>query len=88
MSEAWEDLITFEDIASAEALAELLRKEGVPTEVITQSPVPGLVENVRVVVPSSLAHRARWILKSFEVTDAELTFAATGELPTSDENSG
>ena len=80
MSEEWEELLTFDDQPSAEALAELLRNEGVPANVEVVSPVPGLVENIRLVVASSLAHRARWLIESQKLTDRELDFAATGEL--------
>ena len=78
MPEEWEVLLTLEDEGSAQALAELLVKEGVPASVEVQAPVPGLVENVRLVVRSDMAHRARWILNSSKLTDEELDFAATG----------
>ena len=87
MPEEWEVLLTFEDEGSAQALAELLVKEGVPASVEVQAPIPGLVENVRLVVRSDMAHRARWILNSSKLTDEELDFAATGQLPEAPESS-
>ena len=66
--------------ASAEALAGMLRTEGVPAVVHVISPVPGVIEQVQVHVPASLAHRARWLINTSQVSDAELRFAATGEL--------
>ena len=69
-----------EDEVSAEALAGMLRSEGVPAEVRPISPLPGIVDEVQIYVPTSLAHRARWLMKSSEVTDEEVRFAATGEL--------
>ncbi len=87
MPEEWEVLLTLEDEGSAQALAELLVKEGVPASVEVQAPVPGLVENVRLVVRSDMAHRARWILNSSKLTDEELEFAATGQLPEAPESS-
>jgi len=81
MQEAWEELLNFEDEASAQALAELLTREGVPALVEVEEPLPGLVENVRVVVRSDMAPRARWILSSSKLTDEELEIAATGKLP-------
>ena len=87
MPEEWEVLLTLEDEGSAQALAELLVKEGVPASVEVQAPVPGLVENVRLVVRSDMAHRARWILNSSKLTDEELDFAATGQLPEAPESS-
>ena len=86
MSEAWEYIETFEDELSAEAFAGSLRAEGVPAEVVVQSHLPGLVNDVKVRVPASLAHRARFLINSLKPTNAELTYAATGELGTSDDN--
>jgi len=78
----WEALETFEDELSAQALAGLLRNEGVPVEIRVKSPLPGLVNDVQLFVPSSLAHRARWIINTSPVSEEELNFAATGELGT------
>lgn len=68
------------DEASAETLACMLRTEGVPATVRVISPVPGVIEEVQVRVPVSLAHRAKWLIKASKVSDEELRFAATGEL--------
>jgi hypothetical protein len=80
MTEGLTRVATFEDEASAEVLAGMLRSEGVPTEVRPISPLPGIIDEVQVHVATSLAHRARWLMKSSMVTDEELRFAATGEL--------
>ena len=80
MAEDLTQVATFEDEVSAEVLAGMLRIEGVPTEVRPISPLPGIVDEVQVYVPTSLAHRARWFMNSSRVTDEELRFAATGEL--------
>lgn len=80
MSEDLTQIATFEDEATAEVLAGMLRGEGVPTEVRPISPLPGVVDEVRVYVPTSLAHRAKWFINSSKVSDAELDFAATGQL--------
>ena len=80
MSEDLTQVATLEDEASAELLAGMLRNEGVPTEVRPISPLPGIVDEVQLYVPTSLAHRARWLMNSSKVTDEELRFAATGEL--------
>ncbi len=84
MTEAWEEFESFADEASAEGLSEMLRAEGVPTRVETRSPIPGVVENVRILIPSNLAHRARFIAASTKVSDEELEYAATGVHPNSD----
>ena len=86
MSDTWDYIATFEDEISAEAFAGSLRTEGVPAKVIVQSHVPGLVNDVKVKVPASLAHRARFLMNSLKPTNAELTYAATGELGNDDEN--
>jgi hypothetical protein len=80
MAEELTQVATFEDETSAEVLAGMLRSEGVPTEVRPISPLPGIVDEVHVYVPTSLAHRARWFMNSSKVSDEELRFAATGEL--------
>lgn len=82
MSEHLTQVATLEDEASAEALAGMLRNEGVPVEVrpVVLSPLPEVIHEVQVFVPSSLAHRARWFINTSKVTDAELRFAATGDL--------
>ncbi len=80
MTEDLTQVATFEDEVSAEILAGILRSEGVPTEVRPISPLPGIVDEVQVYVPTSLAHRARWFMNSSKVTDEELRFAATGKL--------
>ena len=85
MSETWYQIETFADEISAEAFAGSLRAHGVPVEILVQSHLPGMVNDVKVRVPSSLAHRARFIINSLGPTDAELTFAATGELGTNEE---
>ncbi len=80
MTEDLTQVSTFDDEASAEVLAGMLRSEGVPAEVRPISPLPGIIDEVQVFVPTSLAHRARWLMNSSKVTDEELRFAATGEL--------
>ncbi len=84
MTEELTQVATFDNELSAEVPAGLLRSEGVPTKVRWISPLLGVVDDVRVYVPASLAHRARWFINSSKVTDAELDFAATGQLNSDD----
>jgi hypothetical protein len=84
MARETDHFLSFEDEPSAEAIAELLRGQGVPPRVEIQAPVPGLIENIRIVVPKGLEHRARWLLRSADVSDSELNFLATGELKDAD----
>ncbi len=85
MAENLTQVAVFEDEASAEVLAGMLRSEGVPTEVRPISPLPGIIDEVQVYVPTSLAHRARWFMNSSKVTDEDLRFAATGEVAKEDQ---
>lgn len=71
--------LVFNDQPSAEAAAELLREAGVPAEVEVSAPVPGLVEDVRVVVAEGFLARAREVLRSADISERELTRLATGE---------
>ena len=85
MNENWQEFEAYGDEASAEARAGLLRVEGIPTEIRRSTPVPGLNEGFRVMVPVSLAGRAAEIVAAAQVTDAELTRLATGERPDPDD---
>lgn len=85
MAEDLTQVAVFENEVSAEVLAGMARGEGVPTEVRPISPLPGVVDEVHLYVPTSLAHRARWLMNSAKVTDEELRFSATGELGQGDE---
>ncbi|HYM33941.1 MAG TPA: hypothetical protein VET48_01025 [Steroidobacteraceae bacterium] len=80
MSESWQVFASYGDVASAEAVAGLLRSESVPVQLASDEPIPGLVMNVRVMVPSDLMHRAKWIMSQAQLSDAELIFLATGKL--------
>ena len=80
MSEHWKEFASYSDTASAEVVAGLLRSEGVPVQVSTDQPIPGLVESVRLFVPADLVHRAKWVASQSQLTEAELSFLATGKL--------
>ena len=85
MSEGWLEFASYADLASAEAVAGLLRSEAVPVQVSSDEPIPGLVKNVRLMVPSELLHRAKWIVSQTQLSDAELDFLATGKLGADDD---
>ena len=80
MTDSWKMLASYEDQASEEAIAESLRAEGVPTRVEVESAVPGIIENVRVMVSADSLHRAKWVENSRRVSECELGYAATGDL--------
>jgi hypothetical protein len=75
----WVVVATFPDAASAQVTIGLLQTERVPVRLHRTSPVPGLDLQCDVEVPSDYSHRARWILKHCNFTDAELNHLATGE---------
>ena len=79
------DWVLFEsrdDSASAQMLRSQLENDGVATRVEIHG-VPGL-STFKVLVPRSLLHRARWITQQQPLSDSELEFLATGQLPRGD----
>lgn len=78
--EEWQTFQTFSDRGSAEALAALLDAEGVPARVESSNLVAAIETRHRVLVPSSLLHRAKWVLADSDLTDSELDYLATGKL--------
>ena len=88
MSESWDVFESYGDVASAEAITGLLRSEAVPVQLMPDEPIPGLVKCVRLMVPSDLLHRAKWVVSHAQLSDAELTFLATGQLCGSDNKEG
>jgi hypothetical protein len=77
---AWEVVATLPDVASAHVLATMIRGEGVPAMVVTDSSLLGEARRSDVRVPPGLARRAHWLMSQAQFTDAELMFLATGEL--------
>jgi hypothetical protein len=81
----WERLERYAEYLAAEIVAGLLESEGVPAFVESMTPFPGMSSYASVWVPEALAHRARWILAWPPPSEAELTFLATGELPSGEQ---
>jgi hypothetical protein len=75
----WQIAASFSDTTSAEAVAQLLRLEGVETRVVTDRALLGEARPSQIWVPAALSHRARWILSQSQVSEAELDFLATGQ---------
>jgi hypothetical protein len=80
----WQSFQTFSDRGSAEALAAVLESEGVPARVTSSRLVAGIETRHCVLVPSSLVHRANWVLADSDLTDSELDYLATGKLSDSE----
>ena len=75
----WRPFVTTGCRASAETVAALLESEDVPT-IVRAKLVAGVESGFRIFVPSSLVHRARWVLAQYDFCDAELEYLATGAL--------
>ena len=79
--EYWESIRGFAERGPAEALRVQLESEGVPTRIEGNALENAIEARFLVLVPTSLAHRARWVTSDFLFTEAELNFLATGKLP-------
>jgi hypothetical protein len=79
--DAWAEVVTYSDRASAEALIGLLAQSGIVARISSDEAVPGLGLFFSVVVPAEFLHRARWLLSETQVSEPELTYLATHELP-------
>jgi len=76
----WETFAAYHDELAAGVVVEYLCRNDCPAQVIGSpgvTPAPA----VHVLVPGELLHRARWLWAQAELTEAELNFLATGNLP-------
>jgi hypothetical protein len=76
----WQQVAMFSDPMSAHVVAELLRSEDVPVDVLSEEALSGLLHGTCLRVPPYLMHRARWLLEQPRFADEELAFLATGRL--------
>jgi hypothetical protein len=83
---SWVGVAVFPDRMSAEATLRLLTDEALPAYVSSDDHVPGLGSSFFVLVPRDLLHRAQWLLQQLPISEKELTYLATGELPGSTED--
>ena len=84
-NKTWVSVAVFPDRVCAEAVLQLLANAAVPAYLASNEHVPGLGTRFSVFVPSDLLHRAQWISQESPVSDTELTYLATGELPENDD---
>jgi hypothetical protein len=84
----WKLLICVSDVPSAVVLTDLLASEGIATRVLTDAAVMGQAAPCRILVDPTQAYRARQILSREPLTDSELIFLATGELPEEEPDPG
>jgi hypothetical protein len=79
--DGWCVLGCYDEPLSAAIDAGFLRGEGIATWVEPASDYVCINRPLRLFVNADLVHRARWLLKLETVSEAELDFLATGELP-------
>jgi hypothetical protein len=77
----WKLLTCLWDVPSTRVLADVLASEGITTRIVTDAAVMGEAAPCRIFVDAAQAHRARRLLSQEQLSEPELTFLATGELP-------
>ena len=81
----WEDFRMFPERGPAEALCALMRAANVPCRVEPRALEAGVESQFCVLVPSPLAHRARWVASLPPLSEEELVYLAIGRLPGSED---
>lgn len=79
--DGWSVVATFGDRTSADALYGLLESESLQCLVVSNGVVPGLGTEFTVLVPTEQLRKAQRIREQAQVSNEELTYLATGELP-------
>jgi hypothetical protein len=79
--DGWSVVASFGDQISAQALSGLLKSESLPCLMISNAAVPGLGTEFSVLVPTPQLRKAQFIREQNRVSDEELNYLATGELP-------
>jgi hypothetical protein len=79
--DGWSVVASFGDQISAQAVSGLLKSESVSCLVISNAAVPGLGTEFSVLVPTPQLRKAQLIREQNRVSDEELNYLATGELP-------
>jgi hypothetical protein len=79
--DGWSVVASFGDQISAQALSGLLKSESLPCLMISNAAVPGLGTEFSVLVPTPQLRKAQLIREQNRVSDEELNYLATGELP-------
>jgi hypothetical protein len=79
MARKWQLLTTLSDAPSAEALAQVLRAEGIAVRVASEAYMLGQAVPCRILVDAAQSSQARWTLSQRSFSDEELLSMATGE---------
>lgn len=81
MPRRWQLLTTLSDAPSAEALASVLRTEGIAVRVASEAYMLGQAVHCRLLVDAAQLAQARWALSQHALTEEELLSLATGKVP-------
>jgi hypothetical protein len=81
----WCVICEFSNYAGAEIMKSVLEASDVPAIIVPSDRITAFYTGVRVLVNESLVHRARWVLKNSDFSEAELNYLATHELPSAKE---
>lgn len=76
----WERFATYSDELAAKVVVDYLHRHACPAQV-GGSAGANIDSGVHVLVPGELLHRARWLWAQADLSEQELDFLASGELP-------
>lgn len=79
----WQIFATYRDEIAAGVVVDYLRRNDCPAKV-SGTVSADVDSSVNVLVPGELLHRARWLWSQADLTEAELQYLITGELPGND----
>jgi hypothetical protein len=76
----WQCFATYHDELAAGVVAEYLFRNDCPAQVVGKLGAQ-LNDGARVLVPGQLLHRAKWLWAQADLSEGELQFLISGELP-------
>lgn len=77
----WEYFRGYTSKGVAQSVSKQLETEGVPNRIESRQLENAVEAEHWIIVPCSLAHRARWIRAQLPPDETELIYLATGKLP-------
>lgn len=77
---SWESVASILDVRAAHNLAELLQAELIPTRVVAATHHVSAAASWEVEVPADQVATAQRLMESSRLTDAELSYLASGDL--------
>ena len=76
----WECFAVYHDELAAGVVVDHLLRNDCPAQIAGRTGI-GPDSGVRVLVPGELLHRAKWLWAQADLTEAELNYLISGELP-------